>query len=232
MYHPLLGKSCTEIKSHSSRAKNGSYVIDPDGEGGCEPFVVFCDMTDKNGVGVTVVSHDSEDRIFVNGFDLQGSYVRSVQYVGAGLTNVTKLAILTEASSHCEQFIKYECFASVLLYNGDAYGWWMSRDLEKMTYWGGRTPADSYKCACGVTNTCAKPSYGCNCGKNDHVWREDSGLLTEKSQLPVLQLRFGDTEDSNEEDITRLESLSVTEWLDFLLQTIVYMYINQCIIAY
>ena len=29
--------------------------------------------------------------------------------------------------------------------------------------------------------------------KNDEVWREDRGLLTEKRDLPVLQLRFGDT---------------------------------------
>ena len=28
---------------------------------------------------------------------------------------------------------------------------------------------------------------------NDLVWRKDEGLLKEKSDLPVLQLRFGDT---------------------------------------
>ena len=35
-------------------------------------------------------------------------------------------------------------------------------------------------------------SYGCNCDKNDYVWREDSGLLTDKRKLPVKQLKFGD----------------------------------------
>ena len=29
------------------------------------PFTVFCNMTDKNKVGVTVISHDSEDRTLV-----------------------------------------------------------------------------------------------------------------------------------------------------------------------
>ena len=29
--------------------------------------------------------------------------------------------------------------------------------------------------------------------KNDAAWREDSGLLTDKSTLPVKELRFGDT---------------------------------------
>ena len=44
-----------------------------------------------------------------------------------------------------------------------------------------------------MTNSCADSSNKCNCDKNDAVWREDSGLLTDKTQLPVKQLRFGDT---------------------------------------
>ena len=34
--------------------------------------------------------------------------------------------------------------------------------------------------------------------KNDNEWREDSGLLTDKKYLPVKQLRFGDTRESEE----------------------------------
>ena len=37
------------------------------------------------------------------------------------------------------------------------------------------------------------PSQACNCDKNDPVWREDSGLLTDRSALPVKEVRFGDT---------------------------------------
>ena len=61
-----------------------------------------------------------------------------------------------------------------------------------MTYWGGASPG-SNKCACGMTNLCADSSKMCNCDKNDPVWREDSGLLTDKTQLPVKKLRFGDS---------------------------------------
>ena len=32
---------------------------------------------------------------------------------------------------------------------------------------------------------------------NDHKWREDSGLLNEKTHLPVKQLRFGDVDVLN-----------------------------------
>ena len=61
-----------------------------------------------------------------------------------------------------------------------------------MKYWGGVDSID-YKCACGLNHICANPQYGCNCDKFDQQWREDSGLLTNKSRLPVKQLRFGDT---------------------------------------
>ena len=195
----LLGKSCSEIKYHSPHATSGSYVIDPDGDGGYQPFTVFCNMADKNGVGVTVIGHDSEDRTHVTGYEPIGSYIRDVHYLGEGITDVPQLAFLTYVSTHCEQFIKYECRGSLIFRDDTA--WWMSRTMTKMTYWGGATPADHNKCACGVTlpNSCADPSQGCNCEKNDDTWREDSGLLTEKSHLPVLQLRFGDTGASNEE---------------------------------
>ena len=183
---PVAASSCSVIRKYVS-GSSGSFVIDPDGNGGLAPFTVYCDMSDKNGVGVTVISHDSESRILVDGYEDKGSYSRSIHYSGASLS---QLASLTDASSHCEQFIKYECYGSLILL--DSYGWWVSRESTKMTYWGGASPG-SNKCACGMTYSCADSSQQCNCGMNDAVWREDSGLLTDKTQLPVKQLRFGDT---------------------------------------
>ena len=180
--------SCSVIRRYVSSVSR-NYVIDPDGEGGLAPFTVYCDMADKNGAGWTVISHDSESRRKVRdglGWGAQGSYSRDIHYTGASLS---QLANLTRVSSHCEQFIKYECFDSRLLRSG--MGWWVSHDSTKMTYWGGASPG-SGKCACGMTKSCASPSFGCNCDKNDGVCREDSGLLTDKTKLPVKQLRFGD----------------------------------------
>ena len=181
---------------------SGNYVIDPDGAGSLAPFTVYCDMSDKTGVGVTVISHDSESRTHVQGYEPRGGYSRDIHYTGASLS---QLASLTRVSSHCEQFIKYECIGSALLGFG-AFGWWVSRDSSKMTYWGGASPG-SGKCACGMTNSCVNPSYGCNCDKEEYVWREDSGLLTDKTHLPVKQLRFGDTGDSGEQGYHTLGKL-------------------------
>ena len=47
--------------------------------------------------------------------------------------------------------------------------------------------------------------------KNDEAWREESDLLTQKSDLPVLQLRFGDTESYIERGYHTLGNSSVTE---------------------
>ena len=178
-----------DIKRFYPRTPSDSYVIDPDGEGGEKPFKVYCNMTKKDGIGVTVVSHDSESRTLVDGFDGHGSYSRSVIY---NETSLIQLASLAASSAHCEQFIKYECYNSVLLFNGDMYGWWVSRDDEKMEYQGGVNSVP-FKCAFGLNDTCADTNYGCNCDENDGNWREDSGLLTNKSKLPVIQMRFGDT---------------------------------------
>ena len=112
---PFLGKYCSEIRYYSPQAIRGSYVIDPDEAGSHGPFTVFCDMTDKNGVGVTVISHDSEARMHVTAYEPSGSHVRNVHYIGTGLTNVSQLALLTDVSTHCEQFIKYECRGSKLI---------------------------------------------------------------------------------------------------------------------
>ena len=182
----LMAPSCSVIQKFISNS-SGNYVIDPDGTGGLAPFTVYCDMSDKSGVGVTVISHDSERTTLVDGYDKQGSYSRIIHYSGASLS---QLASLTDVSAHCEQFIRYQCYDSMLLDN--FWGWWVSRDSKKMLYWGGASP-DSQKCACGMTNSCADPSQACNCDRNDGVWREDSGLLTDKSTLPVKELRFGDT---------------------------------------
>ena len=123
-----------------------------------------------------------------------GSYLKDINYTSASTQQINSLI---KASAHCEQFIKYECRSSVLLWHGLAYGWWVSRDGQKMDYWGGSVPG-SWKCACGITGTC-QGGYACNCDANDGVWREDSGLLKDKSTLPVSQLRFGDTGNPNEE---------------------------------
>ena len=196
--------SCSSIKTGYSGSPSGNYIIDPDGEGGVTPFSVYCDMRDKGGVGVTVISHDSESRTHVNhispGCGRAGCYRKDVTYIGA---STAQLAALTRVSQNCEQFIKYECTAGTgFLQHG--HGWWVSRDGTRMDYWGG---ASGYHkmCACGVTNSCSSGRV-CNCPPKQG-WGVDSGLLTDKSALPVSQIRLGDLDNSHEEGYHTLGKL-------------------------
>ena len=59
-------------------------------------------LTDKHGVGVTVVSHDSENRMLVDGYDPAGSYVHNISYLSGSITSVQQVAKLTDISAHCE----------------------------------------------------------------------------------------------------------------------------------
>ena len=72
------------------------------------------------------------------------------------------------------------------------HDWWVSRDGKAMTYWGGWN-YNSYMQACGLNRSCADPRYGFNFDINDYVSRENRELLTNKTGLPLIQLRFGDT---------------------------------------
>ena len=66
-----------------------------------------------------------------------------------------------------------------------------------MNYWGGAGGAAN-TCACRVTNSCLN-GQKCNCSNSGGGWREDSGLLTDKSALPVTQIRLADFNDPSEE---------------------------------
>ena len=201
----VILKSCSSIKSGRSGSSSGNYIIDPDGKGGVAPFSVYCDMSDKGGVGVTVISHDSESRTHVGnipGCGGAGCYRKDVTYTGV---STGQLAALTRVSQNCEQFIKFECNNDIVFIE-NSYAWWVSRDGRRMYYWGGATGYNN-TCACGVTNSCSNSGRKCNCYNSGSGWREDSGLLTDKSALPVTQIRLGDLDHSSEEGYHTLGKL-------------------------
>ena len=197
--------SCSELKSSNKEIPSGNYMIDPDGKGGVTPFSVHCDMSDKGGVGVTVISHDSESRTHVGpsipGCSTAGCYSKGALYTGV---STAQLAALTRVSQNCEQFIKFECNNDVEFIE-KSYAWWVSRDGTRMNYWGGATGHDKM-CACGVTNSCTGGT-NCNCDNSGSGWYEDSGLLADKSVLPVTQIRLGDLDNSKEEGYHTLGKL-------------------------
>ena len=126
---------------------------------------------------------------------------KRLRYTGV---STAQLAALTRVSQSCEQFIKFECNNDVAFIE-ISYAWWVSRDGTRMNYWGGATGHDNM-CACGVTNSCTGGTKY-NCDNSGSGWYEDSGLLTDKSALPVTQIRLGDLNGSNEEGYHTLGKL-------------------------
>ena len=185
-----MSQKCSELLMTHPSTTSGNYYLNPQGLVASSLAKVYCDMTSKNGIGVTVIGHDSESRTLVKGYNAQGANKRKITYD----ISMEQIVAIVKQSKNCEQFIKYECYGTVLLYG--QYGWWVSRQGSKINYWGGAA-VNSGKCACGMTNSCSGGGK-CNCDKNDRVWREDSGYLTNKNTLPVTELRFGDLGDSHE----------------------------------
>ena len=128
----------------------------------------------------------------VIGYEDPGSYSRKINYD----INMEEIVAIINKSERCEQFIKYECLNAGLWfkYHVPNFSWWVSRDGATMLYWGGAEPG-SKNCSCGMSNTCISQSMTkrCNCDNYEIFWTEDSGYLTDKSTLPVSELRFGDT---------------------------------------
>ena len=185
-------KTCSELLTKHPSTTSGNHYLNPQGLVALSSVQVFCDMTSKNGVGVTVIGHDSESRTFVNGYESPGSYKRKIKYD----ISIKQIVAIIKQSTNCEQFVRYECHNSVFWFSSSQQGWWVSRQGSKMNYWGGAA-VNSGKCACGMTDSCAG-GRKCNCDNNDNTWREDSGYLTDKNTLPVTELRFGDTGASHE----------------------------------
>ena len=141
-------------------------------------------MEDKNAVGVTVISHDSELRGHVNGCRKEGCFSRNVTYARS---TPSQLVSLSRVTSHCEQFIMFECNNDVSFIEFE-YTRWISREGKAMHFWGGAAPGIR-SCTCGVKNRCIGGGK-CNCrnygpvGSPMRGWRNDSGFLTDKFSLP------------------------------------------------
>ena len=197
-FHPPHRATCSALKKSIPSSTSGYKYIYPQG-----PYTkvrVYCDMTSKNGVGVTKIGHNREyTYAYLKGYESRGSYKRNIYYD----LSTEQIVAIMKHSKNCEQYIRYECYGSLLLEEG--YGWWVSRQGWRMNYWGGAA-INSGKCACGMTNSCAGGG-NCNCDKNDLTWREDSGYLRDKNTLPVKQLRHGDTGDSKEKADYKLGKL-------------------------
>ncbi|XP_034192438.1 neurexin-4 isoform X1 [Osmia lignaria lignaria] len=186
--------SCDAYKNINSVNQRADIKIDVDGSGPLKPFPVVCEFFTDGRVR-TILRHNNERMTPVDGFQEPGSFVQDIIYDA----DMDQIVALLNRSMSCRQRISYECIHSKLFNSpvpqGDYFrpnSWWVSRNNQKMDYWGGALPG-SRKCECGILGNCADSTKWCNCDADLDGPLEDSGDITEKEYLPVKQLRFGDT---------------------------------------
>ncbi|XP_072742598.1 neurexin-4 isoform X2 [Anoplolepis gracilipes] len=186
--------SCEAYKNMNAVNQRADIKVDVDGSGPLKPFPVTCEFF-TNGRVMTVLRHSNENLTPVDGFEEPGSFIQDIIYDA----DFDQIEALLNRSINCRQKINYACKHSKLFNSpvpqGDYFrpnSWWVSRNNQKMDYWGGALPG-SRKCECGILGNCADPTKWCNCDAGLEGWLEDGGDITEKEYLPVKQLRFGDT---------------------------------------
>ncbi|XP_060526188.1 neurexin-4 isoform X1 [Cylas formicarius] len=191
--------SCEAYRNVQHVGQKARIMIDVDGSGPLAPFQVTCQFY-PDGRVTTAVHHGNVATTPVDGFQEPGSFVQDIQYEASD----DQMAALINRSSTCLQHIQYACKEARLFnspseeFHFQPYSWWVSSKNQKMDYWGGALPG-SRKCECGIMGTCVDPTKWCNCDSGDRAWQVDAGDLTEKNDLPVKQLRFGDTGNALDE---------------------------------
>lgn len=185
--------SCEAYKNVQAVGQRAEIKIDVDGSGPLAPFPVTCEFY-ADGRVATVLHHNNQETTTVDGFSEAGSFSQNIHYEA----DDDQIVALINRSSTCKQHIQYACKRAKLFNspidprNFRPYSWWVSRNNQRMDYWGGGLPG-TRKCECGIYGTCIDRTKWCNCDADSDEWQVDAGDLMEKENLPVRQLRFGDT---------------------------------------
>jgi len=110
---------------------------------------------------------------------------------------MTQIRAFVKKASHCRQYIKFRCMGAVNNWAGEQHWSWTSWDGKNHLNWAEGT--GNGMCKCGMTKSCIMKDKNCNCDNNDvKVDTFDDGYITDKAQLPIIQMAFGDMGNSAE----------------------------------
>ncbi|XP_072033285.1 uncharacterized protein [Amphiura filiformis] len=102
--------------------------------------------------GVTIIGHDSEGDVETPpGFETPGSYIKEIVYQAS----IPQITALIDASTHCEQYIKYECHGTAAYYGADvcSTGWpVINRDGPDSAGWTFVAQDNPFLCSGQVTS--------------------------------------------------------------------------------
>ena len=211
----LPGKVAASCTEHADRGEteNGVYLVKPNVE--IEPFEVHCDFTTAEHA-ITVIKHDHENFGITStpgqgdGCSDAGCYQDPITYD----IEIYQIEAIIEISQVCEQKIVNNCTGNTLT----NMAWWEDKSGNKIEYWDGNHPIGTEGCKCSLDGTgCNENQQGdsvsylqsfdfikffdknfvqylCNCDAAGDM-DIDSGVLSNKNQLPVTALSYGGSEN-------------------------------------
>ncbi|XP_076602858.1 contactin-associated protein-like 5 [Chaetodon auriga] len=185
-HNSIYESSCEAYKLIGS--SSGFYSIDPDGSGPLGPTQVYCNMTEEKVW--TVLTHNSTAPVTVQGSSLHKPHIMNFNYSASA----EQLQAIVSGSEQCQQEVVYNCKKSRLFNtkDGSPMSWWLDREGERRSYWGGFLPGVQ-QCSCSLEENCVDMNYFCNCDADTDAWANDTGVLFYKDHLPVSQIVIGDT---------------------------------------
>ncbi|XP_070694529.1 contactin-associated protein-like 5 [Pempheris klunzingeri] len=185
-HNSIYESSCEAYKLIGS--SSGFYSIDPDGSGPLGPTQVYCNMTEEKVW--TVLAHNITAAVTVLGSSLHKPHSMTFNYSASA----EQLRAIVSGSEQCQQEVVYNCRRSRLFNtkDGSPMSWWLDREGERRSYWGGFLPGVQ-QCSCSLEENCMDMNYFCNCDADADSWANDTGILSYKDHLPVSQIVIGDT---------------------------------------
>ncbi|CAG0892461.1 unnamed protein product [Darwinula stevensoni] len=163
--------------------RTGEYFMDPDGIGDA-PIKVLCDM--ETVPVSTIVLHDSMADTKIDPCAGPDCYRRKIKYEAS----LRQMVALIDQSTHCSQEIRFDCFSTALSIGERRQAWWVDRHGNPQDYWDGSN-GGKHVCRCGLSNNCTDKALSCNCDAKAPHWESDSGAITNRTSLPLTELRFG-----------------------------------------
>ncbi|KAG9328237.1 hypothetical protein JZ751_015748, partial [Albula glossodonta] len=199
-HNSIYQPSCEAYRQSGS--SSDYFSIDPDGSGPLSSIQVYCNMTEDRVW--TVVPHNITEAVRVRGSTLQKPYIMRFNYSASP----EHLHILVAGSEQCQQEVVYHCRKSRLFntWEGIPLSWWVDRNGERRTYWGGFLPGVQ-QCSCSLDENCIDMNHFCNCDADRDTWAHDTGILSYKDHLPVNEITIGDTNRTSSEVVYRIGPL-------------------------
>ncbi|XP_053323655.1 contactin-associated protein-like 4 [Spea bombifrons] len=185
-HYSIYEQSCEAYKHKGNTS--GLYFVDADGSGPLEPFSVFCNMTD---IAISVINHNNMELNKVKNSNRENPHSANFKYTAdAGQLEATILN-----AEYCKQELAYHCKKSRILHKQShiPFSWWVGRTNETQFYWTGSS-SNVKKCSCGLEGNCVEAELYCNCDADKNEWSNDTGFLTSKDHLPVMQIVITDTD--------------------------------------